>query len=351
MGTLAKRMGQGLGLIAIVSAVLLFTDRSHRRTQGSQPRGPVPSGNQSASPGHGAKRWKINVIELVNAPAIEESRKGILAGLREAGLEEGRDYELQLLNAQGDMATLNSLIDAALTAQADMIYTITTPALQAAMQKVRDRPVLFALALDPVLIGDTGTHTAHRANIAGVFDRSPFEAMVQVIRECLPHARSIGTLFAPAEANSVNFRDELAQAAQKAGLELVAVPSTSPADVPDSALALTGRGIQAICQINDNLNSAAFPSIAAAARSARLPIFGFESGQARTGAAVVLSNDHFDGGRESGLIAAQVIRGATPAQFPYQGITRTRLIVNRRAAAAANLNIPDSVLRRAEVVP
>lgn len=334
---MGSRIGLGLSLIAILSAFLLLSDWSHRRTQRRSP-GP-------------AKKWKIHLIELVNAPAIEESRKGILAGLHEAGLAEGRDYELHLVNAQGDMATLNNLIDAALTAQADMIYTITTPALQAAMHKVRDRPLLFALALDPLLVGDTGTHSAHRANVAGVFDRSPFEGMVQVIRECLPQARSIGTVFAPAEANSVNFRDELAVAAQKAGLELVAVPSTSPADVPDAALALTERRIQAICQINDNLNSSAFPSIAAAARRARLPIFGFETGQARTGAAVVLSNDHFDGGRESGWIAAQVIRGASPAQFPYNGITRTRLIVNRRIAAAANLKIPDAVLGRAEVIP
>ncbi len=334
MGTLAGRIGMGVGLIVILSAVLLFSDLNRNRAPHSQT----------------ARIWKIHLIELVNAPAIEASRNGVLAGLRESGLEEGRDYELHLLNAQGDMTNLNSLIDAALTAQADMIYTITTPALQVAMQKVHDRPVLFALALDPLLIGDTGTHTSHRPNVAGVYDRSPFEGMVRIIRQCLPKARSIGTLFAPSESNSVNFRTELTQAAQQEGLEVVAVPSTSPADVPDAALALVGRGIQAICQINDNLNSAAFPSITSAAERARLPIFGFETGQVRSGAAVVLSNDHFDGGRESGLIAAQVIRGARPAQFPYKGITRTRLMINRRVAAAAGLAIPPALLSRAELV-
>ena len=334
MGTLARRIGLGLGLIAVLSAVLLFSDLNRNRA----PHPPT------------ARKWKIHLIELVNAPAIEASRDGILAGLKDSGVEEGRDYELHLLNAQGDMATLSSLIDAALTAQADMIYTVTTPALQTAMQKVHDRPVLFALSLDPLLIGDAGTHTAHRPNVAGVYDRSPFEGMVKIIRQCLPQARSIGTLFAPAESNSVNFRNELTDAARKEGLDVIAVPSTSPSDVPDAALALVGRGIQAICQINDNLNSAAFPSIAAAAERERLPIFGFETGQVRTGAAVVLSNDHFDGGRESGLIAAQVIRGASPAQFPYEGITRTRLMINRRVAAAANLAIPPAVLSRAELV-
>ncbi len=303
----------------------------------------VPASAQSR------KKWKIHLIELVNAPAIEESRKGVLSGLKEAGLVEGGDYEIRVLNAQGDMAMLSSLIDAALTGQADMVYTITTPALQAAMNKVRDRPVLFTLALDPLLVGDSGTHTAHRPNVAGVYDRSPFEGMTKLIREILPAARSIGTLFAPSETNSVNFRDELERAAKRVGLRLVAVPSSSPAEVPDAAVALTQRGIEAICQINDNLHGAAFPAIVAAARRARLPVFGFSTSQASQGAVMVLSNDHFDGGRESAHIAAQVIRGASPAQFPYRGITKTRLIVNPPAALAARAQIPETILRRAEV--
>jgi len=263
-------------------------------------------------------------------------------------LVEGRDYELKVGNAQGDLPTLNTLIDAALTAQADMVYTITTPALQAAMQKVQDHPLLFALALDPLLVGDRGTHEKHRPNVAGVYDRSPFEEMMKILRACLPTARAIGTLYAPSESNSVNFRDELEKAARGAGLKLVAVPSSSPSEAADAAVALTQRGIDAICQINDNLHGAAFPTIVTAARQARLPIFSFSSGQAAQEAAVVLSNDHFDGGRESALIAARVMRGESPASFPYQGITKTRLLVNRQAAEAVGLRIPESVSRRAE---
>ncbi len=63
---------------------------------------------------------------------------------------------------------------------------------------------------------------------------------------------------------------------------------------------------------------------------------------------MVLSNDHFDGGRDSALIAARVMRGESPASFRYQGITKTRLLVNRQAAEAVGLRIPESVARRAE---
>ena len=326
----------------LASAAIVIDEKGQRTEKARTP----PAGAQpvAALP----KKWRIHLVELVNAPAIDETEQGIRKGLKEASLVEGRDYELKVGNAQGDMPTLNTLIDAALTAQADMVYTITTPALQAAMQKVQDRPLLFALALDPLLVGDHGTHEKHRANVAGIYNSSPFEAMMKILRACLPKARVIGTLYAPSEPNSVNFRNELEKAARGAGLRLVALPSNSPSEVADAALALTQRGIDALCKIDDNLNGAAFPSIVTAARQAKLPIFGFSSGQAAQGAAVVLSSDHFDEGRESALIAARVMRGESPASFPYQGITKTRLLVNRQAAEAVGLRIPESVARRAE---
>ncbi|MCE5308300.1 MAG: ABC transporter substrate-binding protein [Acidobacteriales bacterium] len=306
----------------------------------------APAAAQASGPI--AKKWKIHLIELINAPSIDETRDGIRQGLKEAGLMEGRDYELKVGNAQGDLPTLSGLVDAAITQQADMVYTITTPALQTAMRKIQDRPVLFALALDPLLVGDRGTHDKHRPNVAGVYDRSPFEEMLKLVRECLPKARSIGTLYAPSESNSVQFRAELEKAARTAGLQLVALSSNSATEAADAAAALTQRGIDAICQINDNLHGAAFPAIVAAARRAKLPVFSFSTGQISQGAAVVLSNDHFDGGRESALIAARVMRGESPSSFPYRGIAKTRLLINREAASLARLTIPESVARRAE---
>ncbi len=337
LGALAKLRNQWRVPEDIQSSADVLIDRDGRRIERrAQARSAAPS-----------RKWKIDIIELVEAPAIEESRKGVLAGLKESGLAEGRDYEIRVRNAQGDISTLTSLIDAAITAGSDMIYTITTPALQAAMNKVHDRPVLFTLSLDPSLVGDRGTHENHRANVAGVYDRSPFEAMMKLILECLPRARRIGTLFAPGEPNSVYFEKEMSKAAQAAGLELISLPSNNAAEVNDSAAALVQRGVDAICQINDNLHDAAFAAIATAARRARLPVFSFSTGQIGRGASVVLSNDHFDGGRESALIAAKVIRGGSPASFPYTGIRRTRLLVDQQAAAAVNFTIPAAVLARA----
>ncbi|MCC6933240.1 MAG: hypothetical protein IT292_08300 [Deltaproteobacteria bacterium] len=62
---------------------------------------------------------RIQLIELVEAPAIEESRKGVLAGLERSGLRANTDYILNIQNAQGDFATLANLIDGAVTNKVD----------------------------------------------------------------------------------------------------------------------------------------------------------------------------------------------------------------------------------------
>ena len=297
-----------------------------------------------------SKKWLIHLIQQVEGPAIKESRDGVLAGLKESGLREGVDYEVVVRDAQGDLPTLNTMVDAALGENADMVYTITSPALQVAMNKVRDRPVLYTLAIDPLLLGDAGTHEKHRPNVAGIYDRSPFEPMMDLIKECLPNARRIGTLYCPAEVNSVNFREEMEKAAKAAGLELIALPSNTPGEVSDAILALLQRRPDLVCQINDNIHEAAFAGIAQAAQRARVPVFSFSVGLVHQGASVVLSNDHYDGGRESGLIAARIIRGEDPADIPYSGIKKTKLLVNPQTADKVGLAIPASVLNRADVV-
>jgi ABC-type uncharacterized transport system substrate-binding protein len=302
----------------------------------------------STPPAPLAKRWTIHLLEQVDAPTIELSRKGVLEGLRENGLVEGRDYELKVCNAQGELSMLSSLVDGA--RDADLIYTITTPALQTVMQKVTDRPVIFCLALDPLLIGDKGTHEKHRPNVAGIYDRSPFEGLIALVKECLPQAKVIGIRYVPGEANSVNFKEELEKTARAAGLTVVAVPLNSGAEAAQVAQSLVDRRPDLICQLNDNLGEATFASIVPLAKRARIPIFAFSSGIVAQGACLALTNDHFDGGRESAAMAARVMRGESPANIPYRSVSRTRLVVNPASAREAGLTLPDAVLKRADQV-
>lgn len=296
-----------------------------------------------------AQKWKLKVVTLVEAPSIDQTYQGMLQGLKDAGLVEGRDYEVSLASAQGDMSTLSNLIDVA-QQQGDMVMTITTPALQTALQRVTTKPVIFALALDPLLVGDKGTHTQHRENVAGIYDRSPFEAMVKLLKELKPGLKKVGTLFAPGEVNSLNFREEFGKAAQSGGLELVVEPSTAPNEVPLAATTLLGKGPEFVVQINDNLHDATFAAIANAARRESKPLMSFATGFIKAGAVLSLANDHFQAGWDASQLAARVMRGESPASMPYVGVSNTLLAINLNTAKEVGLSIPAEILARADEV-
>lgn len=295
------------------------------------------------------KKWKVSIIEYNNVLDVEESEEGVMEGLKEAGLVEGRDYEINVKNAQGDMTTINSLIDTALTEGADLLITMSTPTLQAALQRAQGRPIVFTYVASAVAAGAGRSDEDHMPNVTGVYTTGAYDDMISVIRELIPSVRTLGTLFVPSEVNSVTHKDKLTEAAKKAGIELIAVPVNTSAEVADAALALCSRRIDAVCQITGNLTASSFPSIAQAARRAKLPLFAFQSTLSEV-AVVTLARDYHNAGQEAALIAARVMRGENPATIPFKSYTQTRIIINLEAARAVGLTIPPALMQRAEEV-
>ena len=336
MGLVVKRLALGIVLILVTSAVLLVSDQSARtRTTGA---------------GAGQRKWQIDLLEYVQVLDVEEAERGIRAGLAEAGFIEGRDHELRVRNAHGDMPTLNTLVDAALGSGAELLMTLSTPTLQAALRRARDVPIVFTFVADAVAAGAGRSNDDHLPNVTGVPTLAAHDYMMDLVRECLPHARRIGTLFAPAEVNSVYNKDLLVKAAERRGLELVALPVNSTTEVPDATLALLAEEIDVICQGGTNLTATAFSSIARPAARVRIPVFGFLSSDLGNGAVVVAARDYFDGGRDAGLMAARILRGERPVDMPFKPLLTTRLLVNLQAAREIGLTIPPALVARADRV-
>jgi len=311
---------------------------------------PTPTAAPRPTPAPLARRWQVAVLEYVNVPDSEDALRGIRDGLREAGLVIGRDFTIRERNAQGDMATLPGLVDAALSDGADLIMTLSTPTLQAAIQRAGRTPIVFTFCADPVVAGAGKSLEDHLPNVTGVATQGAYDEMIAVLREVLPNARRLGSLFVPAEVNSVANLERFRVVARAAGLEIEAVPVNTSTDVADAAMTLCARPIDAVCQTASNLTTVAFSAIRQAAVRARVPVFGFLSGDAVQGAAVVVARDYYDGGREAAGMAARIMRGERPANIPFALLGTARLIVNLDAARAQGLTIPPALVKRAAQV-
>jgi len=203
---------------------------------------------------------------------------------------------------------------------------------------------------DPFLAGAGRTDEDHRPNVTGVYTLGPYREMAELLRTNFPNIKRIGTLFCPAEANSVANKELFVREAARCGLTVETVPANTAGELSDAALALCGRRIDAVAQIIDNLCVAGFPTIAHAAAQARLPVFSCQGATVRQGAAVVLTRDYYDAGRETALKAARIMRGENPARIPFSPPRKVRILVNLKNAQAAHLTIPDALLRQAEQV-
>ena len=281
---------------------------------------------------------------------VEDAMRGFRDGLKEGGLAEGRDFTLKTLSAQGDMATLGSLFDSAQTAGTDLYVVFSTPTLQTALQKVRDTPLVFTVVADPFMVGAGKSDTEHLPHVTGVYTQGPYREMVEVLRAHFPQIKRVGTLFCPAEINSVANKDLFVREATRCGLTVETVPANTAGELPDAALSLCSRQLDAVVQIVDNLSVTGFPTIARAAAQARLPVFTCLSAGVQQGAVLAVARDYYDAGRETALKAVRVMRGESPAQIPFSPPTKSQTFVNLKNAQQCRLNIPAALLREAQPV-
>lgn len=299
-----------------------------------------------------ARRWRIGLVTYSDATVVEEACTGIRLGLKEAGLVEGRDFSIDYRSAQGDVATLNSIYDELNSNDSDLILSLTTPALQCGLRKVDGKPLVFGLVLDPFAAGAGKSNADHRPRVTGVYLDFPYAEVAKTIRQVLPRARRVGSLFTPGEMNSVVARDRFATALRAEGLELVSLPVNAATEVSDAALNLCRSRIDLLCQISDSQTNASFPAIARACETTKTRLFAFSAGQVRNGAILSVGSDYTENGRATGLLTAEVIRGKDPSAIPFRSGSKAFRAVNLDTARRFGLEIPADWLRKAdEVLP
>jgi putative tryptophan/tyrosine transport system substrate-binding protein len=281
---------------------------------------------------------------------VDEVLRGIGDGLKANGLVAERDYTLKPRSAQGDLATLNGIFDAALSEGADLFLTLSTPTLQVALKKVRQVPVVFTFVGDPIIAGAGRSYTDHLPHLSGIAVLGAFGDMASLLQKHFPQYKRVGTLFCPAEINSVNNKELFTREAAQRGISVEAVPVNTASDLPDAAAALCSRRIDAIAQIVDNLTASGFVSVGRAAQRAKLPLFSFNSSTVKHGAAVVVSRDFYDAGTQAAEVAARVMRGENPANIPFSLIKKTRTIVHLPNAAGLGMAIPPALVATVDEV-
>jgi ABC-type uncharacterized transport system substrate-binding protein len=299
-----------------------------------------------------ARKFRLDVVTYIETPPMEETIAGLKEGLAKGPLLPGRDLEIRYRSAQGDMSTLSSLFDAALTDRTDLLVPLSTPSFQVAVGKTRSGSpkVVFGTVANPIAAGGGKSNEDHLAHITGITVQGPAPQMINLLRRHFPQFKRIGTLYCPAEVNSVDARDHLAKSAAAFGLTVESVAVNSPTELVDAATSLASRDIDVIVQVSDNLSNAGFTALARAARAARKPLISMNSTTIPQGAGLAMGHDYHEVGIEVANRIQRVLAGEDPAKIPFAQPDRISLVVHPANAAATGLILPEALISEASKV-
>ena len=272
-------------------------------------------------------------------------------GLRDLGLEPGRDVILDYRSANGDLARYAEVVREVVGAKPDVIIAgnnQNTLALKAATQKI---PIVMMIGTAVVEEGLAASLARPGGNITGLtFDVGPDVGTkrYQLIKEMIPRIRRIGVLcdvpFCTSEYREIDRR-----AATALGLTLFERREIT--DDFDHAFALQVRErVDAVYFLGGSRIFARRDEIVALALKHRLPAVYASEEMVIAGGLMSYGPSARDNYRRAAGYVSKIVKGAKPADLPIQQPMRLYLVINLKTATALGITVPQSLLLRADRV-
>ncbi|ENM3804704.1 ABC transporter substrate-binding protein [Vibrio cholerae] len=293
-----------------------------------------------------AKTAKVAVSQIVEHPALDATRQGLLDGLKAKGYEEGKNLEFDYKTAQGNPAIAVQIARQFVGENPDVLVGIATPTAQALVSATKTIPIVFTAVTDPVGAKLVKQLEQPGKNVTGLSDLSPVEQHVELIKEILPNVKSIGVVYNPGEANAVSLMELLKLSAAKHGIKLVEATALKSADVQSATQAIAEKS-DVIYALIDNTVASAIEGMIVAANQAKTPVFGAATSYVDRGAIASLGFDYYQIGVQTADYVAAILEGKAPGTLDVQVAKGSDLVINKAAAEQLGITIPEAVLARA----
>ncbi|MGF1694722.1 ABC transporter substrate-binding protein [Vibrio kyushuensis] len=296
-----------------------------------------------------AKTAKVAVSQIVEHPALDATRQGLLDGLKAQGYEEGQNLEFDYKTAQGNPAIAVQIARQFIGENPDVLVGIATPTAQALVAATRKIPVVFTAVTDPVGAKLVKQLEQPGKNVTGLSDLSPVSQHVELIKELLPDAKSIGVVYNPGEANAVTLVELLKESAKAQGFKVIEATALKSADVMSATQAIAAKS-DVIYAPTDNTVASAIEGMITAANQANTPVLGGATSYVDKGAIASLGFDYYQVGYQTADYVVAILEGKKPGDLDVKVAKGSDLVVNSGAAKKLGVTIPQAILDRATSV-
>ncbi len=309
------------------------------------------SGSASAS-GETASNGviKIGIIQLLEHDALDSAREGFIQTLKDNGYVDGENIVIDYQNAQNDQSNLKTISQRFVQEGDDLILAIATGAAQSVAAETSEIPILGTAITDYEAAQLVESNDAPGGNVSGTTDLNPVDKQLDLLKEMLPDAKTLGILYNSSEVNSEIQAQMAEEAAQALGLECKTATVTNTNDIAQ-VMESIASDVDAIYIPTDNTFASAMATVAKVAEQYKVPTICGESGMVQNGGLATVGIDYYKLGCQTGEMAVRILKdGANVAEMPIEGLEDANVCINLDEAAAIGYEFPQSIIDRANII-
>jgi putative tryptophan/tyrosine transport system substrate-binding protein len=300
---------------------------------------------------HG-QRARMPQIGLIQPSSrLPENYRAFRDGLRDLGYVEGQNINLDMRIAENPNE-LPALVEEVLGRPADIIVTVSARVTLAARAATSTIPIVMLGAGDPVGTGLVASLARPGGNITGLSLLVPELSgkRLALLKELMPQAARIAVLANPANPVTVQQWKETQEAAQRMGIALRLIEVRERDDL-DAAISVAAQeNVNAVDVLGDPVFVENSKQLAELTLKHRLPAIAWQREFADAGGLTSYGPSFRDLWRRAASYVDKILKGATPANIPVEQPTKFEFVVNMKTAKTLGLEIPPTVLARADEV-
>jgi putative tryptophan/tyrosine transport system substrate-binding protein len=273
-------------------------------------------------------------------------------GLRQTGFVEGENLNIEFRWADGQYDKLPALAADLVQRQVAVIAVASSVATTAAKQATQTIPIVFFQGGDPIKLGFVTSLHRPGANITGAtfLTDELVPKRFEVLHELLPKAAVIGLLVNPSFSSAEEAVTNARAAAAVFRIKVVLAEAVAERDFEPAFAALVQQSAQAVLVAPDPyFNTQATTLVALAARHALPAIYQLREYVA-AGGLMSYGTNLPDVWRLGGSYVGRILKGEKAADLPVQQSTRVELVINLKTAKSLGLEIPPTLVARADEV-
>jgi ABC-type uncharacterized transport system substrate-binding protein len=298
-----------------------------------------------------AQQSAMPVIGVLQSESGQMFIRGLRKGLRESGYVEGQNLAIEYRSADGRNDRLPALAADLVRRQVAVLVAAGTPATAAAKAATATIPIVFNTGADPVTAGFVGSLSRPGGNLTGVtiLLEQVVPKLFELLRAVLPTSSNIAFLHNPTNRTLAGPITKDAQAAARSlGLKLHILGASTEREIDNVFANLDQLRPDGLVIGPDILFTNRSEQLATLTVRHALPAIYHYRGFAAAGGLMSYGTSLADAYRLEGVYIGRVLKGEKPADLPVQQATKIELTINLKTAKALGLNVPNTLIGRAD---